>query len=296
MAVRESGSDRVFLIGVYAFLSFAFIAIAYPVIYIVSCSFSSSQAVIANSVWLWPVQPTLYGYQAAFAYSSIWTGYLNSFIYALTGSVLSVVMTILMAYPLSRSEFYGRGIWVGLLVFALIFNGGLIPYYLVVKSLGMLNTRLAMIVPTAVNVFSVIVARTFFRSSIPSDIYDAAEMDGCSDFRFLIAVAVPLSKPIIAVLFLWSAVGQWNSYFQALIFLDSNSLFPLQIVLRNILVLGETSASQMNLSPEALMRFQAMKTLLKYAVIVVASVPMLLLYPFVQRYFVKGIMIGSVKG
>ncbi len=295
MAIRESKADRVFLYVLYAVLCIILLLIVYPVVYIVSSSFSSSSAVMDGKVWLWPVHPTLFGYEAAFAYSTIWTGYLNSVIYAAGGSALSVVLTIMLAYPLSRPEFYGRNVWIVALLFAMIFNGGLIPYYLVVKSLGMLNTRWSIIVPSGLNIFSVIVAKTFFQSSVSRDLHDAAEMDGCSDIRFLLQIVVPLSKPIIAVVLLWSAVFQWNSYFQALIFLDSTRLLPLQIVLRNILVLGQASTSQMSLSPEALKYFEAMRTLLKYSVIVIASVPMLMMYPLVQRYFVKGIMIGSVK-
>ncbi|MFD1673501.1 carbohydrate ABC transporter permease [Alicyclobacillus fodiniaquatilis] len=294
-AVRESMGDRVFLVAIYVFLSVIMIIVAYPLIYVFSSSFSSASAVIAGKVWLWPVQPTLDGYMGVFRYPEVWTGYLNSIIYTVCGSILSVVLTIMMAYPLSKKDFYGRKFFTWALLFSMMFSGGLIPFYLLVKSLGLLNTRLSMIIPGALSVFSVIVAKSFFQSTIPEDLYEAAELDGCSDINFLVRIVLPLSKPIIAVLVLWSVVGQWNSYFNALIFLNSQSLYPLQLVLREILILNNVSMSSMNLSPEQLKLFQDMKTLLQYSLIVVASVPVLLMYPLAQKYFVKGVMIGSVK-
>jgi ABC-type glycerol-3-phosphate transport system permease component len=293
--IRESLPDRVFLGTIYVFLFVILIAVAYPLIYVVSSSFSSSSAVIAGKVWLWPVEPTLYGYEAVFRYPQVWTGYLNTIIYTVSGSLLSVVLTIMMAYPLSRKSFFGRKPFIWLLLFAMMFQGGLIPFYLVVKSLGMLDTRLAIVIPTALNIFSVMVAKTFFQSTISADLHEAAQIDGCSDIRFLLRIVLPLSKPIIAVLVLWSAVSQWNSYFNALIFLNSEKLYPVQLILRQILVLSNVSMTSMNLTPEQLKVFEDMKTLLKYSVIVVASVPILLLYPLVQKYFVKGVMIGSIK-
>lgn len=294
-AIRESKTDRIFMIGVYVFLSIILVIVAYPLIYVLSCSFSSATAVIANKVWLWPVQPTLYGYKAVFLYHSVWTGYLNSLIYTVGFTIISVLLTIMMAYPLSRPDFFGRKVFIWMLLFAMMFYGGLIPFYLVVKSLGLLDTRWAVILPTALNIFSVIIAKTFFQSTIPKDLYDSAQIDGSSDLNFLVRIVLPLSKPVIAVLVLWAAVWQWNTYFNALIFLNSQSLFPLQLILRQILILNNVSAGAMSLSPEQLKMFQDMQTLLKYSLIIVASVPVLLLYPLAQRYFVKGVMIGSIK-
>lgn len=294
-AIRESKTDRIFMIGVYVFLSIILVIVAYPLIYVLSCSFSSATAVIANKVWLWPVQPTLYGYKAVFLYHSVWTGYLNSLIYTVGFTIISVLLTIMMAYPLSRPDFFGRKVFIWMLLFAMMFYGGLIPFYLVVKSLGLLDTRWAVILPTALNIFSVIIAKTFFQSTIPKDLYDSAQIDGSSDLNFLVRIVLPLSKPVIAVLVLWAAVWQWNTYFNALIFLNSQSLFPLQLILRQILILNNVSAGAMSLSPEQLKMFQDMQTLLKYSLIIVASIPVLLLYPLAQRYFVKGVMIGSIK-
>jgi ABC-type glycerol-3-phosphate transport system permease component len=295
MRIRESAGDRAFLIGIYVFLGLILVAIAYPLIYIVSSSFSSYAAVTGNKVWLWPVQPTLLGYKAVFDDSQVVTGYLNSAIYTVCGTALSVTLTIMMAYPLSRKDFWGRSVFIWALLFALIFNGGLIPFYLVVKSLGLLDTRWSMIVPTALGIFQVLLAKTFFQNTIPNELYEAAQIDGCSDIRFLTRLVLPLSKPIIAVLVLLYAIGQWNSYFNALIFLNSENLFPLQLILRSLLVLGNTQASMQALNPTQYQLFETMKTLLKYALIVVASVPVLLLYPLAQRYFVKGVMLGSLK-
>lgn len=293
--IRASRSDRLFLIGIYAFLSIILVIVAYPLIYIISSSFSSASAVIDNKVWLWPVHPTWFGYKAVFQYSSVWTGYLNSLIYVVGFTIVSVSLTIMMAYPLSRKDFYGRNLFIWMLLFAMMFYGGLIPFYLVVKSLGLLNTRWAVILPTALNIFSVIIAKTFFQSTIPADLYDAAQIDGTSDLNFLLRIVLPLSKPVIAVLVLWAAVWQWNTYFNALIFLNNQSLFPLQLILRQVLVLNNVQAAAMHLSPQQVKMFDDMRTLLKYSLIVVTSLPILLLYPFVQKHFVKGVMIGSVK-
>jgi putative aldouronate transport system permease protein len=294
-AIRESKGDRAFLIGIYVFLGLILVAIGYPLIYIVSSSFSSYQAVEGNKVWLWPVQPTLLGYQAVFRNAQVLTGYLNSAIYTVGGTALSVTLTIMMAYPLSRKDFYGRRLFIWALLFAMIFNGGLIPFYLVVKSLGMLDTRWAMIVPTALGIFQVLLAKTFLQSTIPNELYEAAQIDGCSDIRFLLGIVIPLSKPIIAVLVLLYAITQWNSYFFALIFLNSQNLFPLQLILRALLVLYNNQTSMQALNPTEYQVFVTMKTLLKYSLIVVASVPVLLMYPLAQKYFVKGVMLGSLK-
>ncbi|MCJ8012213.1 carbohydrate ABC transporter permease [Paenibacillus sp. KQZ6P-2] len=293
--IREPLSDRVSIVVIYIFLSIILLCVAYPLIYIISSSFSSSAAVTSGKVWLFPVEPTWYGYQAVFQYPQIWTGYLNSFIYTVSGSIISVALTIMMAYPLSRKTFMSRKVLMWALLFAMLFSGGLIPYYLVIKSLHLLDTRWAMILPGALNIFSIIVAKTFFQSSIPNDLYEAAQLDGCNDTRFLTHIVLPLSKPVIAVLLLWAAVSNWNSYFNALIFLNSENLYPLQLVLREILVLNNVSTNSIMLSPEQLKQFEDMKTLLKYSVIVIASIPVLILYPFIQKYFVKGVMVGSIK-
>ncbi|WP_274365907.1 carbohydrate ABC transporter permease [Paenibacillus thermotolerans] len=280
---------------VYVFLILSLIVVAYPLIYIVSSSFSSSSAVISGKVWLFPVEPTLRGYEAVFQNPQIVKGYGNSLFYTVFGTLLNVIMTITAAYPLSRKDFHGRNLITALFVFTMLFSGGLIPYYLTVKELGLLDTRWAMIVPGALSVWQVIIARTFFQTSIPTELTEAAHMDGCGDFKFLLRIVLPLSKPIIAVLVLMYAIGHWNAYFDALIFLKTADLYPLQIVLRNILILNSVDATMIK-DVDELAERQGLKELLKYSLIVVASAPVLMLYPFVQQHFVKGLLIGSVKG
>lgn len=294
-AIRESGSDRLFMFAVYGFLSLFGLLIFYPLYFILISSFSSAEAVIRGDVWLWPVDPTLIAYESVLKYPLIWSSFRNSIFYAAAGTLVSVSLTVMMGYPLSRQTFVGRGLLIWLILFAMMFSGGLIPFYILVKSLGMLNSPWAMIIPGALSSYSVIIAKTFFQSTISNELYNAAEIDGCSDIRFITSIVLPLSKPIIAVLALWAAVGSWNSYFGALIFLSEKNLFPLQLILREILVLNSISNSSFNMSPELLRRMEEIRTLLKYALIVVTSVPILLLFPFIQKHFIKGVMIGSLK-
>ena len=292
--IRDSFGDRVFIFFVYLFLVLVLLVVLYPVIYIVSASFSDPNAVTAGKVWLYPVNFSLRGYQVTFQNPQIVTGYLNSLFYTVVGTFISVVLTVFVAYPLSRRDLYGSNFLMFLITFTLIFSGGLIPTYLVVRQLGMIDTRWALLIPQAVAAFQVIIARTFFRATIPDELVEAAELDGCNDLQFLWSVVLPLSKPIIAVLALMYAVSQWNGYFDALIYLKSSDLQPLQIVLRNILILNTTASGSMDAA--ALAQRRQLADLLKYCLVVVGSVPVLLIYPFVQRYFVKGILIGSIKG
>ena len=292
--IRDSFGDRVFIFFVYLFLVLVLLVVLYPVIYIVSASFSDPNAVTAGKVWLYPVDFSLRGYQVTFQNPQIVTGYLNSLFYTVVGTFISVVLTVFVAYPLSRRDLYGSNFLMFLITFTLIFSGGLIPTYLVVKQLGMIDTRWALLIPQAVAAFQVIIARTFFRATIPEELVEAAELDGCNDLQFLWSVVLPLSKPIIAVLALMYAVSQWNGYFDALIYLKSSDLQPLQIVLRNILILNTTASGSMDAT--AMAQRRQLADLLKYCLVVVGSVPVLLIYPFVQRYFVKGILIGSIKG
>ncbi|WP_169082380.1 carbohydrate ABC transporter permease [Paenibacillus sp. PL91] len=295
VSIRESSGDRVFMVLIYAFLTMVLLIVLLPLLYIVSSSFSSPQAVVSGKVWLFPIQFTLDGYKAVFNNPQIGTGFMNSLYYTVVGTLINVVLTVMLAYPLARKTFYGRNFFMVLLVITMMFEGGLIPYYLVVKDLNLLDTRWAMILPGALAVFQVIIARTFFQTSIPEELSEAADLDGCSDIRFIFSIVLPLSKPILAVMMLMYAVGHWNAYFDALIFLRSPDLFPLQIVLRNVLILNTVDASMISNANQMLAQ-QGLKDLLKYSLIVVASGPVLLIYPFVQKYFVKGVMIGSLKG
>jgi putative aldouronate transport system permease protein len=292
--IGESFGDRVFMFFVYLFLIAFLLIVLYPMIYIVSASFSDPLAVTAGKVWLFPVDFSLRGYEVTFQNPQILTGYANSLFYTVAGTVISVTLTVLVAYPLSRRDLYGANVIMLLITFTLIFSGGLIPTYLVVKQLGLIDTRWALLIPQALAPFQVIIARTFFRSAIPDELVEAADLDGCNDLQFLWSVVLPLSKPIIAVLALMYAVAQWNGYFDALLYIKSSNLQPLQLVLRNILILNTTSSGVVGAA--AMAERQQLADLLKYCLVVVGSVPVLLIYPFVQRYFVKGMLIGSVKG
>lgn len=292
--IQESFGDKVFMAIVYLILTIVLLIVLLPLVYIVSASFSSPAAVTAGKVWLWPVDFSLDGYVAVFKNSRVMTGYMNSFIYTFCGTLISVTLTVLIAYPLSRKSFYGRNVLMMFIVFTMIFSGGLIPTYLVVQNLGMIDTRWALILPQAIAVWQVIIARTFFQSSISDDLVEASEMDGCSDLRFIWSIVLPLSKPIIAVLVLMYAVFQWNSYFDALIYLKSADLHPIQLVLRDIIILNTSGGGNMEASE--MIRRQELSNLMKYCLIVVASLPVLAIYPFVQKHFVKGVMIGSLKG
>ena len=294
-SLKVSRGDRLFVTVNTSLLAVVLVLVLYPLVFVISSSFSSTDAVIAGRVWLLPVEPSLQGYRAVFEYKQIWSGYYNSAFYMIFGTIINVFMTVLAAYPLSRKDFFGRNVVMGLFTFTILFNGGLIPTYLVVKSLGMLDTRWAMLIPNAVIVFNVIVARTYFQMTIPDELLEASQLDGCSDFRFVAGVVVPLSGPILAVITLWYAVGHWNSYFWALIYLKSAALYPLQIILRNILIMNQV-VQEMVVDVELTEAMQGLVELLKYSLIVVASLPVLALYPFVQKYFVRGIMIGSIKG
>ena len=294
--VRETRGNMWILFWIYVILTFAGLIILIPLIYIVAASFSDSSEVVAGHVFLWPVKPTLDAYAAVFNYPGIWRAYLNSAIYTIGTTALSVVLTILFAYPLSRPDLYGRRFFNSILLVAFLFTGGIVPLYIVVRSLGILNTPAAVILPSALSVFSVILARTYFRYSIPNELIESARIDGASEWRVLWQIVVPMAKPIMAVLVLLAAVSSWNSYFNALIFLDSPDLFPLQLILRQILVQNQiTSSTVGTLTPDQVAQFQNIALLLKYALIIVASLPLLVFYPFLQKYFVKGMFIGSLK-
>ncbi len=293
--IGERGVDRAFTVGNYLILGFFLIVVAYPLIWVVSASMSNPTEVIAGRMWLWPVDITFDGYRAVFNHERVLIGFRNSFFYTVAGTFVSVVLTILAAYPLSRRDLPGRNVIMFLFVFTMLFGGGLIPTYLVVRATGMLNTPWAMIIPAALSVYNMIITRTFFQSTIPEELREAAQLDGCSDFRFLRDVVLPLSGPIVAVNALFYAVAQWNAFFNALIYLTNPDLYPLQLILREILVQNQVDLSQIS-DIDRLVQQQQIRDLLKYALIVVANLPILLIYPFVQRHFVRGVLIGSLKG
>ena len=296
MKKKKISQDKVVYVVNYILLGLLAIAVLYPLIYIVSCSFSSGDALMAGRVKLLPVEFTLLSYKTVFEYESIWTGYLNSIIYTVVGTVISIVLTIFAAYPLSRDDFRGGNILMKLFLFTMLFSGGLVPTYLLVKNLGLIDTMWAVVLPTAVNAYNMIVARTFFKQTIPKDLQEAAELDGCSDFKFFTKIVVPLSTPIIAVLCLWVAIGLWNGYFNPLIYINSENKYPLQLILRRILLMAQVDFGNSAVDPRVVMENQYLSQMLRYGTIIISSLPLMLIYPFVQKYFVKGVMIGAVKG
>ncbi|MFI6738942.1 carbohydrate ABC transporter permease [Nonomuraea sp. NPDC050451] len=291
--VRDSGVDRLFMVCVYLLLVTFLAVVLLPLIYIVASSFSSPNAVSSGRVWLWPVDFSIRGYEVALGNPQIVKGFANSLFYTVAGTIVNVVLTIAIAYPLSRKDFFGRNVITGFIVFTMIFAGGLIPTYLVVQKLGLLDTRWALIVPGAIGVWQVIIARAYLRHSIPESLYEAAEIDGAGSLRVLWSMVLPLAKPMIAVIALMYAIQQWNSYFDALLYLKSDDLYPLQLVLRNVVILNTQSGPQ-NIT--SVLERQQLADLLKYSLIVISTVPVLLIYPFVARYFTKGIMVGAIKG
>ena len=293
-AVRKSKFDRVFDGALYVILGFLALTYIYALIYVVSASFSDPNAVYSGRVVLWPVDFTLNGYERVFKEKMLWYGYGTSLLYMTVGSVVSTSFTLMGAYALSRKDLPGRGIITGLLVFTMFFSGGIIPLYLVVRSLSLIDTIWALVLPGAVSMSNVIIARTFYVSSIPTGLLDAAKIDGCNNVRFFFRVALPLSKAIIAVITLYYAVGLWNDYFNAMIYIKTREKYPLQLFLREILISSQQSSAMTGdvLEQEILAQLQE---IIKYTLIVVGSVPLLLLYPFLQKYFVQGVLIGSLK-
>jgi putative aldouronate transport system permease protein len=292
--IKESTTDKTFGVVVYLVLALVTVIVLYPLIDILSASISNPAAVARGKVWLMPIDINFKAYLSIFHNNEIIIGYKNTLFYTTVGTLINIVMTVMIAYPLSRKDFYGRNVITFFIVFTMFFSGGMIPTYLVVKELGMLNTFWAVTVPGAVSVYNVIVMRTFFQN-IPDDLRESAELDGCSSWQYLIHILLPLSKPIIAVMVLFYAVGHWNNFFDALIYLTDRNKYPLQLFLREMLIQG--NMSDMNtISDSSISNFMLQVEGLKYAAVVVANLPMLILYPFLQKYFVKGVLVGSLKG
>lgn len=286
--------DHLYIILVHILSFISIVCILIPLIFILAASFSSPKALLSARVFFWPVEPNLDGYKMVLENKFLVSGFTNSMLYTVVGTVINLVMTVLAAYPLSRRDLAVRNPVMVLFTFTMLFNGGMIPSYLLMKNLGILDTMWVMVLPGAISVWNLIITRTYFQTSIPLEIYESANIDGCDDFRFLIKMVIPLSMPILAVNVLLYAVGHWNAYFNAMLYLNTNTRFPLQLVLRQILVNMDTAGMTLNAADQ--LEKQEMKYLLQYSSIVVGTVPVMLLYPFVQRYFVKGIMVGAIKG
>lgn len=293
--MRYGSSDKIFYGVTFLVLTFMFIIVMYPILFVLASSFSSGQAVTGGKVFLWPVDFSLEGYKIVFHNRDILNGFLNSVIYTVTGTCINICITMVAAYALSREDLPGAN-WIMLLfTFTMFFSGGMIPNYMLIQKLGMINTRWAIVIPGALGVYNLIIARTFIRNNIPKELLEAAQIDGCSDIRFFTAIVLPLSKAVAAVLVLFYGVGHWNSYFNPMLYLNSRELFPLPIYLKEILISNQIDPSTVA-DPELQMRIAQTADVIKYALIVVTTVPVMMIYPFIQKYFVKGVMIGSIKG
>ncbi len=293
---QSSLSDKIFDVFNVVYILLAGFVVAYPLYFIVIASISEPNAVNAGSVALWPVGISFDSYKAVFRDANFWVGFRNSVLYTVSGTVVNVSLTLMAAYALSRKDLVGRGVIMGFLVFTMYFSGGLIPTYLIVQRVGLYNNPLVVIILGAVGVYNVIIARSFFQSNLPDELLEAAFIDGCGNAGFFVRIALPLSGAIVAVLTLFYGVGHWNSYFNAMIYLSKYEYYPLQIILRDILVLGQASQAMMNTDYESYQQQLRFAEQIKYGVIIISSLPVLAIYPFIQRHFVKGVMIGSVKG
>ncbi len=292
--IRLSAGDVLFETIVYILLSFAALIVLYPLVYVVSASITSPSALVAGKMYLWPIDITLSSYQAVLRQGSLWIGYRNTIVYTILGVSINIVMTVIAAYPLSRKDLVGRRILMMPITFTMFFGGGMIPNYILIKNLGLMDTVWAIVLPGAPSVYNMIIARSFFSNSIPYELQESAFVDGCSNIRTLFTIVLPLSMPILAVLVMYYGVGHWNAYFNAMLYIRDSSKIPLQIALREILFTNSITEATDTLasSVDQILIFEGMK----YAVVIVASLPVMCLYPFLQRYFVKGTMIGAVKG
>lgn len=293
--IKLGKEDRFFYIICYSIVIVLTLIVLYPIIYIISASFSDAAAVTQGKVWLWPVKFSTGAYQLLLKDDGLWIGYRNTIFYTILGTLINVSLELMCAYAMSRKELVGKKFFNLFFVFTMFFGGGMIPNYILVKNLGMLDTIWALVLPGAMSVYNMIVARTYIKSSIPEELLEASAIDGCGDGKYFFKIVLPLAKPIIAVLCLWSAVAHWNAYFDAFLYITDEKLYPLQIFVRELLVQSDMGDAliQDGLSGEGLQNF---KNLMKYAVIVVTTVPLFAFYPFVQKHFVKGVMVGSVKG
>lgn len=293
--VKLCREDKIYYAISTTLITLFFLTVLYPIIYVISASFSSGRALMSGKVFLWPVDVGFEGYKAVFKHKDILTGYANTIFYTVVGTFINVSMTLLGAYPLSRKDLPGRGWITFFFTFTMFISGGTIPNYLLVKNLGMMNTRWAILIPGAISMYNMLIVRNFMQSNIPGELQEAAQIDGCNDSYYFFKIILPLSKATIAVITLYYAVSRWNSYFTALIYLNDRNLIPLQLILREILVNNEVSFDML-VDPVLQEKQETLREQLKYALIIVSSLPIMCVYPFIQKYFVKGVMVGSIKG
>lgn len=294
--IRPSTGDRVFRIASMVLLTLIMIVLVYPLLFVINASFADPLFISESPLLLYPKGFNLNSYKLAFENNEIWIGYRNSLVYMVLGTIINLVMTTMGAYPLSRKDFVGRNVLTFFYAFTMYFSGGLIPYFLVLKQLGLINNLWTMILPGAVSVYNMIIMRTFFQTNIPVELQEAAQIDGCTNFKLILKVVLPLSAPIIAVMSLYYGVGHWNSYFHGMVFLNDRSRFPLQLILREILIKNEMTSMLQIVTDEQYAQRRLSQMGLKYVVIVVATLPIFIIYPMLQKFFNKGILIGAIKG
>lgn len=294
---RVSMDDRIFTLFAYMISACLLLVSLYPLYFICIASFSTPNSVLTGKVIFWPDGIDFTAYKQVFSRSDIWTSYGNTILYTVLGTCINLVMTLTGAFVLSRPRLVGKKFFMMMITFTMYFGGGLIPSYFNLRSLGLLDTIWAVTLPYSINVFNLIIAITFLKSSIPGELQEASSIDGCSHLRFYLQIVLPLSGSLIGVLTMYYAVQHWNSYMGALMYLKSRVKYPLQLILRETLINSQFSSADLEgMDPDAISAYLNLAESLKYAMIVVASVPMLILYPFMQKFFVKGVMIGSVKG
>jgi ABC-type glycerol-3-phosphate transport system permease component len=296
LAVGLSSSDKVFHFICTSWLCISGVLILYPLIYVLSCSFSDTEAVLSGKVFLWPVNITLNAYGNVFRHSLLRSGFVNSLFYVAGGTVVGVGLTVLAAYPMSRKDLPHRKFFQTFFLVTMFFSGGLVPFYILMRNLHLVGSRWALIVGVGFSCYNMIIVKTYFQTSLPSGLLDAAHIDGCRDIRFFFTFALPLSTPVIAVMVLFYAVWIWNSYFNAMIFLSKPETYSFQQVLRDILFIASAPREMLaNMDPAEVSKRLDQLTQVRYAVLVVGALPMMLLYPFIQKYFIRGMMIGSLK-
>jgi ABC-type glycerol-3-phosphate transport system permease component len=294
--MKTSLSGKIFYLVDFLFLLFCGTVVLIPLMNVFAQALSAPESVLAGRVSIWPRNFTISTFQLILRNGNILTGYVNTLYYASFGTVINLVLTVMCAYPLSRDDFFGKNIFTLLFVFTMMFSGGMIPTYILIRDLNLMDTRWVMMIPSAMTVWNMILCRTFFRHTIPKEMYESAELDGAGDIKILVSIVLPLSTPILAVLTLFYAVStHWNSYFDAMMYLRSSKLFNIQLILRNAIANVKTLMSQGD-DMAMLEQSMALAEASKYAIIVISMLPVLIIYPFVQKYFIKGIMIGAIKG
>jgi multiple sugar transport system permease protein/putative aldouronate transport system permease protein len=293
---RSPGSDRLFHFCCTAILGIAGLIVLYPLVYSVACSFSATEAIVQGRVFLWPVDFSVKAYQSVFKYALLRRSFFNSIFYVAGGTTAAVVLLLLAAYPVSRKDFPGRKILQTFYVITMFFNGGIIPNYILMRDLSLIGSRWSLIIAFMFSCYNMIIVKSYFQNSVPLGLLDAAHIDGCGDIRFFLTIALPLAIPVVAVMVLFNAVSIWNGYFNGMMYLTKPETFSFQMVLRDIMFVAQMPAEMLAaMDPDRVANMRNMLQQLRYAVLVVGALPMMLMYPFIQRYFIRGMMIGSLK-